>query len=305
MTPEMPTPPRTMSFTESTLSVLLRALPVKHGRHRLLDKIRNQPWPQATQLVRMNYRGHDLLMQSDDLVGWHFLILKTFDPEVAEVLCAAASGTADAVFWDIGANKGACSYAIASALPHCQIVLVEPQTSLTDLLKHNMALLAPERHEIYPVGLGTEPGEFKLAIPESNKGGASLVFDAQHSKLPTVTVRVETAQKVSESSRFGWPTLIKMDVEGFEPIVFQSLKPAIESRTCEAIVFENHASQKEAFATILGLVKPHGYRIFAVTKTVFSTRLTPCESLVKSATDYACLRDDIVGRVGLRDLIRE
>ena len=106
MTSEMPTPPRTMSFTESTLSVLLRALPVKHGRHRLLDKIRNQPWPQATQLVRMNYRGHNLLMQNDDLVGWHFLILKTFDPEVAEVLCAAASGAADAVFWDIGANKG-------------------------------------------------------------------------------------------------------------------------------------------------------------------------------------------------------
>ena len=121
-------------------------------------------------------------------------------------------------------EQGACSYAIASALPQCQIVLVEPQTSLTDLLKHNMALLAPDRHEIFPVGLGTEPGEFKLAIPESNKGGASLVFDAQHSKLPTVTVRVETAQKVSESSRFGWPTLIKMDVEGFEPIVFQSLE---------------------------------------------------------------------------------
>ncbi len=293
-----------MSLTESVLSLLLRALPIKHGRHRLLDKIRNQPWPQATQLVRMNYRGHDLNMLSDDLVGWHFLILKNFDPEVAEVLCAAAVGTANCVFWDIGANKGACSYAIASTLPHCRVVLVEPQTSLTDLLKHNMALLAPDRHEIYAVGLGTEPGEFKLAIPESNKGGASLVFDPRHSKLPTVNVRVETAQKVAESSQFGWPTLIKMDVEGFEPIVFQSLKPALEARTCEAIIFENHASQTEAFAKIKGLVEPHGYRMFAITKTVFSTRLVPCESLVKSATDYACLRDDIVGRAGLCELIR-
>ena len=46
---------RAMSTAESVLSALLRALPVKHGRHRLLDKIKPEHWPQC--LARMRPRA--------------------------------------------------------------------------------------------------------------------------------------------------------------------------------------------------------------------------------------------------------
>jgi hypothetical protein len=39
---------RAMSAAESVLSALLRALPLKHGRHRLLDKIKPEHWPHAS-----------------------------------------------------------------------------------------------------------------------------------------------------------------------------------------------------------------------------------------------------------------
>ena len=223
---------RSMSTAERALALFLRALPIKHGCHRLLDKIKPALWPQTTPQVRMSYIGHELLMNADDLVGWHFLILGSFDPEVSEVLCAVGAESKRQVMWDIGANKGACAYAIATALPNCQIVLIEPQTTLTELLEHNMHILAPGRFELHAVGVGTQEGMLELVIPENNKGRASLVHELGIDKGHTVMVHILTAQQIAAASAFGWPTLVKIDVEGFEPQVFESMTPVLEMRSC-------------------------------------------------------------------------
>jgi len=282
---------------------VLRHIPVKHGRHRLLDKTKPKAWSQSSQIVKMNYHGYQIVMDIDDLVGWHFLILKSFDPEVSEVLCTVGAAAAKPVFWDVGANKGACSYAVATSLPDCKIVLIEPQIAFAGLLNHNMSQLASNRFEVHPVGIGIEEGEFQLAIPASNKGRATLVFDESTNSDPKISVKIKTAEQIVESSAYGWPTLVKIDVEGFEPVIFQALMPAIISRICEVIVFENHPNQVDALKIISDLVIPHGYKIFAIHKTPFSTKLTACKGVMKSATDYAVIRDDVLNINGLRRMV--
>ena len=294
---------RAMSTAESVLSALLRALPVKHGRHRLLDKIKPEHWPHTSTLVKTRYKGHDLLIDADDLVGWHFLMLKSFDPEVSEVLCAVGHGSERQVMWDIGANKGACAYAVATSLPRSQIVLIEPQLALTDLLEHNMRELAPGRFELRAVGVGTKEETLELIIPCDNKGRASLVLDLNSEDCRKIMVPMRTAQQIADSSAFGWPTLAKIDVEGFEPQVFESLAPALGERACEAIVFENHLWQSDAFGRILGVVQPCGYRVFAIRKSPFATQLQACEAIVPEATDYAVIRDDLLARPRVRKML--
>jgi FkbM family methyltransferase len=295
---------RAMSTAESLLSALLRALPLKHGRHRLLDRIKPERWPHANAVVKTPYKGRELLMDADDLVGWHFLLLKSFDPAVSEVLCAVGLPSERQVMWDIGANKGACAYAVATELPHSQVVLIEPQASLCALVEHNMRQLAPGRFESRAVGVGLRQEMLELVIPGNNKGRASLVLDVSDEKnCSKVMVPMRTAQQIADDSAFGWPTLVKIDVEGFEPQVFQSLAPALAERACEALVFENHAWQGEAFAQILCIVRPCGYRVFAIHKSAFSTQLRACEAVVPSASDYAVIRDDLLGRAAVRRMI--
>jgi FkbM family methyltransferase len=292
-----------MSIAESVLSALLRALPVKHGRHRLLDKIKPEHWPHTSAVVKTPYKGHELLMDADDLVGWHFLMLKSFDPEVSEVLCAVGLASERQVMWDIGANKGACAYAVATALPRSQVVLIEPQAALSELLQHNMQELAPGRFELHAVGVGIKEETLELVIPGDNKGRASLVLDVGTEDCRKVMVPIRTAQQIAGNSAFGWPTLVKIDVEGFEPQVFESLAPALAERACEAIVFENHPWQSEAFGRILGIVRPCGYRVFAIRKSPFATQLQACEAIVPAATDYAVIRDDLLARPSVRKLL--
>jgi FkbM family methyltransferase len=294
---------RAMSTAESVLSALLRALPVKHGRHRLLDKIKPESWPHASGVVKTPYKGHELLMDADDLVGWHFLMLKSFDPEVSEVLCAVGLASQRQVMWDIGANKGACAYAVATELPSSQVVLIEPQVALAELLEHNMQQLAPGRYELHAVGIGTRQEARELVIPSDNMGRASLVFDLGSEDCRKVVVPMRTAQQVADASAFGWPTLAKIDVEGFEPEVFASLAPALAERVCEGIVFENQPGQREAFGQILGIVQPFGYHVFAIRKSAFATQLQACDAIVPQATDYALIRDDLLTRFGVRKMI--
>ena len=294
---------RSMSSAETALSSLLRALPIKHGRHRLLDRIKPALWPHTTAQVKMPYQGRELLMDADDLVGWHFLILGSFDPEVSEVLCAVGADSARQVIWDIGANKGACAYAMSTALPRCQVVLIEPQATLTEMLEHNMRVLAPGRFELHAVGVGVQEETLELAIPDDNKGRASLVHDFGVDHGRRVMVQIRTAQQIAGASAFGWPTLVKIDVEGFEPQVFESLAPALAARACEAIVFENHPDQMEAFGRIHAAVQCHGYQVFAIRKTPFATKLRACDAIVAAATDYVVLRDDLIERAGVRRLM--
>ena len=300
---EMQVISRRLTLWETLLSTSLRMLPLHHGRHRILDKIKKVPWSTDSKLVSFQYSGKRVEMDIDDLVGWHFAMVRTFDPEVAEVLCASAVANKRQIFWDIGANKGACAYAMAARLPQCQIALIEPQVSLSPLLKRNMEQLAKHRYEIHPVGVGTEDGEFQLAIPQSNKGRASLVFDKATCQHPVVTVKIMTATQIAKASAFGWPTLVKIDVEGFEAVVIQSLIPALQANICDAIVFENHPNQSDSFRIILETVLAYGYQIFAIKKTPFSTKLIPSKSIVPFASDYLVVKTSIVPTLELKKMI--
>jgi FkbM family methyltransferase len=285
---------RKPTLAEHGLSLLFRLLPVKHGAHRLLDRLRPAAWVKGPSMVDVPYRGHTVQIDVSDLVGWHFLVMRNFDPEITEVLRRFACRDGMDVFWDIGANKGALSYEMAASLPRCRIVAVEPQRCMTSLLQENLETLARGRHEVFAVGIGEIPGTFELVIAPENRGCASLTTAKRDGSL-VEHVAIVTADTVRRQSRYGWPTVVKIDVEGAEAAVIRSLRPAFKARHIRCCVFECHASQEWCFQQIRSATESFGYGLYAITKTPFSTRLVSAARLVRAATDYALIRDDLHG----------
>jgi FkbM family methyltransferase len=274
---------RTATIAESVLSSALRSLPIRHGAHRILDRVCPRPWVKSDAVAAFDFHGRRLTLDVSDLVGWHFFMLRSFDPEVVEILTRFASDRD--IFWDVGANKGACSYQIAHALPGCKIVAIEPQSDLSALTHTNLITLGFGAADavVLHVGLGDEEAEMSLHVPDGNKGAASLLAGDGGARK----IQIRTAQWINERSGFGWPTLVKIDVEGFEPKVVRSLLPAFDMRLIRCCVFECHASEAVGFGHIRDMTASLGYAISAIRKSAFSTWLEKTDKLLKGVTDYA------------------
>lgn len=286
--------PRPLSFSESIVSLLFQAIPIKHGKHRLLDHIAPKIWNKSGKSVTTSINGHEIVIDPHDLVGWHFAMLGSFDPEVIEVLEKACEPGVKEVFWDIGANKGACFCSLAARLPLLQVVAIEPQAMLLANNIINLESVCQGRYEYVQAGIGEEECELTLIIPNSNLGRASLHIHQVSPSDDSEVIKIQTATQIANKSQFGWPTVIKIDVEGHEPHVFRSLEPGIASKACKVIVFENHASEVDAFDTIRAITEPHGYKIYGIKKSLWSTTLVPTKNQLLKITDYAVIRPDLV-----------
>lgn len=247
-------------------------------------------------LVWVPFAGRRLRISVDELVGWHFAILRSFDPEVVEVLLAAGRDLGDAVFWDIGANKGACSYAIAADLPKVQIVAVEPQVGLEKDLKHNLQQLCPDRHLLIRAGIGDRDETLDLAISEENTGKASLHLSGNEEGMRVELIEIVRAQRVADESGWGWPALVKIDVEGHESAVIGSLRDAFKEREIKALVFECHKHDRAQFEDIREVIDGLNYSIYGITKSIYLTNLVRVEKHESCMTDYAIVLDDFMGK---------
>lgn len=284
---------RQLSIGETLLSLLFGAIPVKHGKHRLLDRLAPKVWNKSGKSVTLSIHGCEVIVDPNDLVGWHFTILRSFDPEVVEILEKACTPGLKEVLWDIGSNKGTCYCSLAAKLPLLHVVAIEPQASLSAHNINNLESICPGRYEYFQTGIGEEEAELTLIIPKSNLGRASLHIQQSSPDDVREVIKIQTASRLVELSKFGWPTVAKIDVEGHEPQVFRSLAPCFASRTCKAIVFENHKSEAKAFSTVKAVIEPHGYGIYGIKKTPWSTILVPTAKQLSRVTDYAVIRSDV------------
>ena len=282
---------RSLTFLESFLSLLLRNLPIKNGKHRLLDKLFPRAWSKSGKEVYLRYRGVKLRISIDELVGWHFAILHSFDPEVVESLYMSSKNDGEHVFWDIGANKCFCAFEFSFLFPNAKIVAIEPQSTLREDNLYNLEKTSHGRFEYYQFGIGEKEEKLELIIPNDNVGRATLHASAVSENDRTEIIEIVTAEKIVRKSKFGWPTLVKIDVEGHELAVIRSLSEALEKGICEAIVFENHFSQKDNFVGIQDIACRLDYSIYAISKSVFNTKLDKTAHLIEGVTDYVMLKN--------------
>ena len=159
--------------------------------------------------------------------------------------------------WDIGANIGTVSLHFAQSRFGLQrIEVFEPNPDLVFNLRLVFADLP--RVRINPVALGDTNGEAHLHVQNAdNSSTASLVKEFAGEKQ--VTVSLTSGDAFWREQRAPAPSVIKIDVEGYEPQVFAGLREVIQAAQ-PVLFFEHLFLSHEQIQSIV----PKGYTWFLI-----------------------------------------
>jgi FkbM family methyltransferase len=191
---------------------------------------------------------------------------------------------------------GTFTYQLIDQFPSIRVVAIEPQPDLADLIRSNLDELHKGSYEVFDVAIGSNEAKMSLEIPEGNRGAGTLtpeIFEP-FEQSTKITVRTVPAEWIFQQSKFGWPTLIKMDVQGYESLVIRSLRPAFQASIPRAVVFEHMSGIDPGWRQIFSELTASRYVIFAIRRNAWATWLEPVNAATDRATDYAAVRGDLV-----------
>ena len=204
-----------------------------------------------------------------------------FITERAAEIMGATSNTTPGIFLDVGMNIGWFSL-LAAALGR-DVVAFEPNPINYFRMCQSVGLNgwsspgdSPDIR-ILPYGAGAKPANLTLVQPLSNPGGSSFHGDkAPVSSIDGVirdNIRVVTLDDVAKELRwYDEPkthiAILKVDVEGYDPEVFEGAEELLSSGLVENIFmeysFESGANAKERLRNMIRRIVTCGYRVCAV-----------------------------------------
>lgn len=162
----------------------------------------------------------------------------SYEPEIWEYLSPLL--TADEVVWDIGAHIG-CFTILAMQDQRVETVhSFEPDPLSYAILKKNLALNRGNAHA-YPFALSNHQGHNKLyqgSLPNTGLSSLDSSSIVVHLSKHVVDVDCRTIDDLVFTEGFQPPTIIKLDVEGWELFVLQGAHRLLSEKQPRAIVFE-------------------------------------------------------------------
>lgn len=164
-------------------------------------------------------------------------ILRTgaYEPEVWSTISAYAGP--EAVFWDVGAHIGTFSILACRDRRFRMVHAFEPAPGTCRVLQAHLTLNPGVPRAVHQLALGAETEERVLtAGPEINSGMASLASQSQHGSQ--FRVQCTTADTLVFDRRVEPPTVMKIDVEGWELEVLRGATRLLDELPPTAIVFE-------------------------------------------------------------------
>ena len=194
-----------------------------------------------------------------------------YEPEVWAALADYAS--ADEVVWDVGAYIGSFVLKAAQDQRVKSVCAFEPDPLTFKTLTANLQL-NDNPAIVYPLAL-SDTTERRTLIhgPSSNTGMSTLHPSAStgmtdhisspHHELPTFAVECRTADELIDEGEIPVPTLMKVDVEGWEYQVFNGARQLLQSSRLKAIAFEAGCDPagKLADDRLARLLSGYGYAI--------------------------------------------
>jgi FkbM family methyltransferase len=165
-----------------------------------------------------------------------------YEGEVWEAMAGYAD--TDEVVWDVGAHIG--SFVLKATQDHRvkAVCAFEPDPVTLNALRQNLALNGNPA-TVYPVALSDAPQRRRLIHgPATNTGMSTLApthstgMTDHMERLSTFEVACRTADELIQTGDAPAPTLMKIDVEGWEYRVLQGCKRLLQSSRLKAIAFE-------------------------------------------------------------------
>ena len=259
--------------------VISRYWPFANGSGRILDKFASSISLGAGERVAHTSDGFPMHVYAEDLIGRHILMSGKFDRSIVQVLLDNAR--TDDVLLDIGANIGYVSACFLAKVKGSTACCIEPQPGVVDLLRKNMAQFG-NRADVMQFGLADRDGTLRFHVDAANRG-ASQISEEGETEIPVREARnvLKAMKKID---------LIKIDVEGFEKVIFQSIGEELKRLQPRAILFEDQTGAAAPDGVIGSILTAAGYRIYGIDKRLLKTALIP----VRSAND--CQFNDYIAK---------
>jgi len=141
---------------------------------------------------------------------------------------------------DIGANFGYYSVLLSALAGNSgKTVAIEPNPGVAKLLRMSASLNSPG-FTVAEVALADKAGELQLTIPDELFGSATIVDQEVMQSIPTtsVSVKVKTLDELLQELNISKVDIIKMDVEGAEPLIFEGMEKTLRKNPNIQIVME-------------------------------------------------------------------
>lgn len=202
-----------------------------------------------------------LFMRGQDDISVEPHTTGRYESNITGLIEEAAGSGYDGFLIDIGANIGLTAFQSGPAFR--QVHMFEPNPVCVHVLRANAAIaLRPGQGHIHPFALGDREGSATLRVPRSNWGGAFLAGEAHGYSDAVLAVKdgygtfePENYFDVEVHSRPATPVLedlfatlaaagltsgvIKLDVEGFEGFMLDTIAATLPPDFSAVIVFEN------------------------------------------------------------------
>ena len=222
-------------------------------------------------------------------------------PELIDAIVAISQEMDSFVFLDVGGNYGEWSLLLSKRAS--KVILIEPNPQLAELARRNFA--QHQNVKVVEVALAASTGSATMYQRSTYSGGSSLWAEYLSSLdkkkwwgiggMEAITVQTDSARNVINSElpalRAEVGVVVKIDVEGAEPLILPDICDFLAERDAWVLVVEFNptAIKSSGFdpTEVFSILNKLGTcRIFNENKS--SVRITPTEFELKEEPSVTC-----------------
>jgi len=200
-----------------------------------------------------------LVIRDGDYIQNHIIFSGAYELEVWSAISVNLRD--NDIFWDVGANIGTISMLAVHDPRIKEIHLFEPQPQVLVLLRETIKLNYDKKLILHPLALSDKVGAERLYIAKGNLGRTSLKKFTDN--IATVEVHSTTTDNLIMNG-LNPPTVLKLDVEGYELQVFSGAEQLLQHSPPRVVVFEDKydaITKLPQTLAILEVLLKHGYNI--------------------------------------------
>lgn len=205
---------------------------IPKGQNRLLYGIMT-PENAPDYTFEVDFFGSKYRGNLADYIDWMVFVYGSYERNELTLLEAATEylrrvRKEPITFVDVGANSG--HHTLFMARIADQTVAFEPHPGLVKAIEAKIALNGITNVRVMPVALGSrnEVRDFYLE-DGTNAGIGTFVPNEREAKAIPIELAIRRGDDVFDEEKFSRIDLMKVDVEGFEPAVFEGLQKRIRS----------------------------------------------------------------------------
>lgn len=180
----------------------------------------------------VDFRGVELVLPTDDITMVPSLVQGDYERFELDLFSALLE-PGDVVF-DVGANIGVYSLVACKVEPSAHVYAFEPIPANLEMFRENLTRFASASVTIVSQAVGaTSGGTVRIGVERSNIGTHSI---GAAGGVATIDVPMVSLDGFAESEGVV-PTIIKIDVEGYEPAVLAGASALLANKPTLMVEF--------------------------------------------------------------------